>query len=151
MLQGINFTTVHGRVLVESEMLYIKNLRFSWRDSLFGKLLLPMALLTVALTKFVYADVPFDYFLASVWLVLFLTHSTTLYTVLVLQSFSSDIPLNRIRSASLRMPSTNSLEIELRLHLKNGRYRIIRFRRLEKQWEGFLQSLSLPDTNHSIV
>ena len=71
----------------------------------------------------------------------FSQHFKQLYFVLFRKSYSDFIPLNRIISFELK-PDEFGLETEVRVHLRNGRYRSIIFRTLEKQYEPFTNMLS---------
>jgi hypothetical protein len=68
----------------------------------------------------------------------------TLYKLLVKTSFSKRIPLQNIDSVILK-EDENGLETQVILQLKNNRNRTIPFRKLEKQYEDFLEAI--PATN----
>jgi hypothetical protein len=142
------FITSRGKAIIENNSLFLRNYKIDFRETIPGKIWLPVLLIATGILNYVYADNPLDYFIGSFWILSFLIfQSKNLYDVVVRKSFLSRIPLNSIASFEIR-PDEFGLETEVRLHLKNGRYRSIMFRTLEKQYESFVaqvaQSITQP-------
>lgn len=133
--------TVKGRVIIENKSLFVRNLKNDFWDTVVGRLILPVVALIVIVTRFIYAESSFDYFMAAFWLVILIHYIFPLYDFLIKRSFAHRVPLNRIRSYEVK-PDEHGLETNIILHLKNGRYRCIPFRTLEKQYEPFIESIS---------
>jgi len=135
------FITSRGKVEIERSALYIKNLKPDFDSSIFGRLLFPTAALALSLIKFIEAEKPFDYFIAAVWGIMFLGYSNRFYEIIFKKSFANRIPLHRITSVEVK-PDHLDLEVDVVLHLKNRRCRIIPFRKLEGQYESFIEEIS---------
>jgi len=136
------FITSRGKIIFENNNLLIRNYKFSLRETLVGKLWFPVLLLLAGILHCIYADEPLDYIIGVFWILFFLLfYLSDLYTTLIKTSFSNRIQLSVI-SYYITKPDEFGLETELRLYLKNGRYRSIGFRTLEKQFEPFTELLS---------
>lgn len=135
------FITSRGKIEVQRNTIYIKDLKFGFDESVAGQLLFPFAFLVATVLKFIEPDHPLDYFGGAMFAIMFLFYTDRIYDLLVKRSIAVRIPLNRIESFDLKQE--NSLETNVILYLKNGRYRSILFRTLEKQYEPFAETISL--------
>ena len=126
------FISSRGKVIIEGNVLYIRYLQGNFEETIAGRLFLPAILLALSLLKLIWPEEPLDYIIGGFWALFFLGYAPRIYDILVKRSIAGRIPLNRIQSFEL-VPDEIGLETELRLHLKNGRYRPIRFRTLEQQ------------------
>lgn len=136
------FITVKGKVDLNEKRLLIQDLRFNFWKTAIGEILFPCFTLIVAFFSFFNPGKPFGYFATFILMALFFSNSfKQFYSVLFKKSYSGFVPVNRIVSFELK-PNEFGLETEVRVHLKNGRYRSIAFRTLEKQYEPFTELLT---------
>ena len=136
------FVSVRGKVIFNNQRLLIQNLRTDIRHTIVGEVTVPLIVLSAAFFSFWFPSKAFGYLGTIIFLALFFSsHFKQLYIIVFRKSYSDYIPLNRIVSFELK-PDEFGLETEVRLHLKNGRYRSIIFRTLEKQYETFAEHLS---------
>lgn len=136
------FVTSMGKVMLNNQRVLIKDLKFNFWKTAVGEIALPATILGLAIFSFFNPTRLLGYIVAAAFVALFFsTAFKQLYAALVKKSYSAYIPINRIKSFELK-PDEFGLETELRLHLKNGRYRSIVFRTLEKQFEPFTKQLS---------
>lgn len=136
------FITSRGKAILGNKRLLIQNSKVDIRETVVGQITMPIVVLTLAFVSFFKPSKAFGYIATTVFIVLFFSsHFKQLYTVLFKRSYSDYIPIIRINSFELK-PDEFGLETEVRLHLKNGRYRSIVFRKLEKQYEPFIELLS---------
>lgn len=138
------FITSKGKIAISRNTIYIKKWKSSFEESLVGRLLFPFAFLFATVIKFIQPDEPMDYFGVVVFGILFLFYADRIYDVLIKRSIANRITLERIRFYEVK--PDDLLETEIILHLKNGRYRSVLFRTLEKQYEPFIEAIS----QHSI-
>jgi hypothetical protein len=135
------FTTSRGSVELEERALFIKDRKYFFQETGFARILwnaLPLILLISLL--FLDYD-PFRFFVRTVlYLIWTIDRLPTLYRLVIKTSFSKRIPLDNIVSTEIR-EDANDLETHVLLHLKNNRTRTITFRKLEKQYEAFLEDL----------
>lgn len=136
------FVTSMGRVLLNNQRVLIKDLKFNFWKTAFGEIALPAVIIALAFFGIFGPTKLLGYVVTAVFVALFFSTSfKQLYAAIVKKSYSAYIPINRIKSFELK-PDEFGLETELRIHLKNGRYRSIVFRTLEKQYEPFTVQLS---------
>lgn len=133
--------TSGGKIIFNDKRLLIQNLKFDFRQTAIGEMTRPMMILTTAIVSFLLPGKAYGYLATVIVLALFFSSSfRQLYIVLFKKSYSNYIPINRVNSFELK-PDEFGLETEVRLHLRNGRYRSIIFRTLEKQYEPFTEQL----------
>ena len=136
------FVTNAGKVILNDKRLLIQDLKFNFWKTAVGEIGLPILILSLAVFSFLNPTKPFSYFATAVFVALFFSTSfKQLYTALIKKSYSGYISINKIKSFELK-PGEFGLETEVRVHLRNGRYRSIIFRTLEKQYEPFTDMLS---------
>lgn len=135
------FVSSRGSVEVERDILFIKNKKSYFFETGFAKiaysLIPPIGLFIVFFMDY---D-PFRFFmrvlLFGIWT---LDRIPSLYRLIFKTSFSKRIPLQNIVSAETK-EDIHGLEVDVLLHLRNNRVRVIPFRKLEKQYEELLSVL----------
>ena len=135
------FITSRGKVILERDILYIRNLDGAFHHTLLYEIGPPILWLTVAVTKVATAETPFDFFFSAVFCILAIFHAGPLYDVVFRRSLSRRIHLNRITTYEVKDDAIG-LETIVTLRLRNGRYKKIAFRTLERQYEAFTALLS---------
>jgi len=138
------FISSNGKVEIERNVIYVKTMLYGGiENTAFGKLLFPsMIVLYLVLTGMGDFDNPLKLIISSaVCGIMGASYVPQVYDILFKKSFATRIPMDRIVSFELR-PDTTGLETQVILHLRNGRYRSIKFRTLEKQYEPFTDLLS---------
>ena len=135
------FITSLGKIEKVKDVLFIKNLDFRFHHSLFYELFIPVGWIIVTIIRSLTAENNFDYIQSIVSAILAIGHGYPLYDVLFKRSLAKRIPLNRIINTEMQH-SNSRLETYVILHLKSGRYKRIAFRTLEKQHQGFLETIS---------
>jgi len=135
------FITSIGKVIRERDVLFIKNLNFKFHHGLVYELLPPIAWILYALSWFISIENNFELFMGFVVSFIAFFHFYPFYDLIFKRSLSKRIPLQRIESFEVKQ-GESLLETDVILHLKNGRYRKIVFRTLEKQYEPFTELLS---------
>ncbi len=140
VLMAQEFISVHGKLMIEREKLFIRTLLMpSFTETIF---FIAVGFLSISLflARF-FAESDWDLFKSIVIaLVIVLPRISVLYDVLMKRSFSYRIPLSKIKSYEA-LPDNLGLETILKLHLSSGRYRSIRFRTLEKQIEPLTEAI----------
>jgi hypothetical protein len=135
------FITARGKVHLNDQRLIVQDLKVEFSKTLVGELSLPVIVFTLTILSFWNRSKAFG-FIAAVYAVLFiLYYFDGLYTILLKKSYSNYIAVNRINSVTVK-PDKFGLETEVRVHLKNGRFRSIVFRARENQYEPFIKSIS---------
>ena len=135
------FVTSLGKVEKGGDVIFLKKLDYRFHNTLFYELFIPVGWIIATLLRALTAETNFEYMQAIVSAGLAIAHGYPLYDVLFKRSLANRIPVNRIKSYDIQQ-SNSSLETYVILHLQSGRYKKIRFRTLEKQHEGFLETIS---------
>jgi hypothetical protein len=136
------FITSRGKAIIENNVLFVRNFKPDFFDTVFGRIIFPLILALAIILQFVYIRGALDYYIAGFWTIFFLvTYANRLYDLIVKRSFANRISLSRFKSIEIK-PDQWGLETEIRIHLRNGRYRPINFRILEKQYELFTELIS---------
>lgn len=135
------FITSIGKVVKERNVLFIKNLNFKFHHGLVYEFFTPVGWIILAVLWFITFENNFELFMAFVISALAFFHLYPLYDLIFQRSLSKRIPLKRIQSFEMK-EGESELETFVILHLKNGRYRKIAFRTLEKQYEPFTELIS---------
>ena len=136
-----DFVTSLGKVEKVRNIIFIKNLDFHFHHSLFYELFIPIAWIIVTLVRSLTAQNNFEYIQAVVSAALAIGHGYPFYDILFKRSLSKRTPVDSIKSYEIQA-SKSGLETYIILHLQSGRYKKIAFRTLEKQHEGFLETIS---------
>lgn len=136
------FVTSSGKVSLNAQRVLIQSLKFNFWKTAVGETALPAFILSIAFLSFLNRNKPFSYFATAIFIGLFFSTSfTQLYEALFKKSYANYIPVNRVKSFEIK-PDEFGLETEVRLHLRNGRYRSIIFRTRESQHQSFTEDLS---------
>jgi hypothetical protein len=136
------FITSRGKAIIENNILFIRNFKFNFFDTVVGRMIFPLALAVAIVLQFGYIRGPLDYYIGVFWVIFFVFNCAgSLYDTIIRRSFAHRIPLNKIKFIETKTDQFG-LEKELRLHLKNGRYRPLIFRIHEKQFEPFIEFIS---------
>ena len=137
------FVTSAGKVIVSSKRLLVQDMKVNFAKTAIGEVTVPALLIACIVYSYVDPTKPFSWIAAVLFSGVFLFYySKQLYRAVIRKSYSSYIPVSRITSLEVK-PDESGLETEVRLHLKNGRYRSIAFRTLEKQYQPFTESVSM--------
>jgi hypothetical protein len=131
------FISSNGKVVIERDNLYFKNIKTPLDETAFWKILLlaaPLLLFIMNLMR----DNPRGYAGAVLWGFLFVLRLPDLYEFLFQSSYASRIQLRNIVGVEV-IPDTAGLEVYLKIQLKSGRYRKIIFRKLEGQYEPLVE------------
>ncbi len=136
------FVTSKGKVLIERNILFYKIYKWNFTDTLLWKYLLAFGPILLFLIILFEENVPKKYLHIITVLIIVFNYFHHLYDVVIKLSFSNRIPLERIVSFEVK-EDVYGLEKNVNLKLKSGRIRIIPFRTLEKQYEPFIEFLSL--------
>ena len=136
------FVTSAGKIFLNNKRLLIQDVKFNFWKSAVGEMIIPALFIGWFVICFIDLSRPFSFFASFLFSGVFLVYYfKRLYNAIVRKSYSNYIPVNRIKSFELK-PDEFGLETELRLHLRNGRYRSIVFRTLEKQFDPFTELVS---------
>lgn len=137
------FITSIGKVIRERDVLFLKTLKGGFTNTIVYENGYPFVVFIIFCLQFIrWTEVEFFYYYRIVfWAILFSTCASSLYDTIAKKSFAKSNPLNRIKSFDIK-EGESELETVVIIHLKNGRYRKIAFRTLEKQYEPFTELLS---------
>ncbi|HEV7330075.1 MAG TPA: hypothetical protein VGN63_03460 [Flavisolibacter sp.] len=91
--------------------------------------------------QFYRSEGPFFYVGIIIWSLFLIDRLPRMFDLLFKRSYANRIPIQSILSFD-HEEDRNGLEAIVRLHLSNGRYRRLRFRKLEHQLELFTEQLS---------
>ena len=136
------FTTLYGKAIVERGVLHFRSPYLPFYKTAFAEIGYEILWLSWFPLRLFTSDKPMDYFVAGVIGILVLTRIPTMFDKFLKRSYSSRIPLSWIVSVDTADDDPHGLHITVRLFLKSGRYKKIRFRKLENQHEPFVVSLS---------
>ena len=115
------FITSGGKAIIENNVLFVRNFKPDFFDTVFGRIIFPLILVLAIILQFGYIRGPLDYYIADFWTIFFLvTYANRLYDLIVKRSFANRISLSRIKSIEIK-PDQWGLETEIRIHLRNGR------------------------------
>lgn len=136
------FITVRGKAIIEQNILFIRMLDFKIANTIFFELGFPLLILTIFILMIASnTDGKENYLIVIFWGLFALSQLPRLFDLLFKRSYSNRIPLDRIKSYELKK-DPSGLETNVILKLSSGRYRCLRFRNLENQFERFVAILS---------
>jgi hypothetical protein len=145
------FITSKGSIELDRNVLFIRTRKFYFHETGFARIiwaLLPLVFLILVLCL---EHDPFKFYVRVVFFAIWtIDKMPLLYRLVLKTSFSNRIPVERIESVEIE-EDRNGLEVHLLLRLKNNRVRRIAFRKLEKQYEELLESISLQPSNMGIA
>jgi hypothetical protein len=144
------FVTVYGKAVIERNVLFIRSFDVPITRTAVAMLFLEICYILVFIVHLFGNEGPFYYVGIVVWGSLLAFRTPEIYDALIKRSYSSRIPLNRIQSATLS-DDNFGLQTYVTLHLKNGRYRKIIFRKLENQYNAFIEAISTHTTESQLA
>ncbi len=136
------FITVSGKVIIEKNILLIRAFYFRVNWSIILKLIVPLLIWMMFIVLLF--DEPKDSkwnFRIFMWGLMSVLQLPNIYEMLIQRSYSNSIPLNKIKSFEVKQDIVGYITLVI-IKLKNGRYRTIKFRTLEKQYESFTELVS---------
>lgn len=129
------FITSRGKAIIKNGVLYVRNIKpdnqLSWDVFRF------FAFVIVGSWRMIDADRNSDYVVGAVFLITAFLYSETVIDLFFKRSLSNRIPLNKITNLEAK-EDENGLDINLFIHLRSGRYKLVAFRRLENQHAPFI-------------
>lgn len=130
------FITSYGKVVIERDKIYILTLNRNVSYKGVGVLIF---LFTLILAIFI-PDIS-GWFMVFFFGVLTLSENFQFIKTLPKTSFSNRILLSEINATSI-IDDPKGFDTLVNLHLKSGKTRTIRFRKLENQYQPFIETLS---------
>ena len=140
-MQQAEFVTLYGKVVIERNVLFIRNFDVPFTRTNLFRIVYELCFIGVFIMSFFIENAPKKYLHLLAWGILLLSRVTQLYDILFSRSYSNRIPLSRINSVTTSADNSGHHTF-VHLHLKNGRYRVIPFRTLEKQHETFIEAIT---------
>ena len=136
------FVTLRGKVIIEKNRLFIRTYYFKVDWSIILKLIVPL-LIWVMFIVLLFDDRndPKWTFRIFIWGLMSVLQIPNIYEMSVQRSYSNSIPLNKIKSFEVQSDTVGYVTLVI-FKLKNGRYRTVKFRTLEKQYEPFTELVS---------
>ncbi len=135
------FVTLYGKAIIERDILYFKSMYLPFSKTAFARIGFEFAFIILFLLQF-FRDPGFKMYVGILMCgILFLFRIPILFDVLFKRSYASRIPLQKIKSVTI-IDDNFGLLILATLHLTNGRYKKIAFRKLENQYEPFAEFIS---------
>ncbi|HZI00929.1 MAG TPA: hypothetical protein VEX63_07255 [Flavisolibacter sp.] len=135
------FVTVYGKVMIENNSLFIRNVDVPFSRTAFAKILKELGVIAIFIMQFFRGEELRYYAGILLWGLILLYHIPEIYDLIIKRSYSNRIPLSQITGYDTK-DQLNGLDVHVILRLKNGRYRTIVFRKLEQQYESFTELLS---------
>jgi hypothetical protein len=135
------FVTLYGKAIIERDTLFLRTFDVPFTRTNFFRVCYALSFIVVFVLGFLRDDGPKKYVFLLGWGLMILLRVSELFEVFFRRSYSNRIPLSRIRSITTE-PDQFNLNTDVRLHLASGRYRIIPFRTMEKQYEPFVEFIS---------
>lgn len=134
------FITSNGKVVRERDILFVKTLKLHFSESLLGQWLWALVPVLAIASSTLLQEGPAR-LTGLFYLFLFFDNLKLLYRLVFVKSFAGRIPLQNIISFETKNDHTG-LETEVILKLKSGRYRTVKFRTLENQYQSFTELIS---------
>lgn len=135
------FVTLYGKVIIERGTVFFRSPYKPFSETAFAQIGYQAAFVFVFALQFFRDDHKQRFVGIIVMGLLMLIHLPDLYDRLFKRSYAGRIPLSRIVSSETT-EDVHGLQITVTLHLENGRYRKVLFRKFENQHQAFLQTLS---------
>lgn len=135
------FVTLYGKAIIEGDKLYFRRLRLPLGETALAQIGYELTLPALFIATLLNPDGSLKHFDSIVIAGLMLSNISRTYDRLFKRSYASRIALSAIKSVTIK-DDYHGLETEVRLHLSNGRYKKVLFRKLEHQYEAFLEVLS---------
>ncbi|HVK96647.1 MAG TPA: hypothetical protein VM368_02465 [Flavisolibacter sp.] len=135
------FVTLYGKAAIEREVLYLRSPYLPFGKTAFARIGFELIWVLLFVVQFFDDHGPKKYVGIVMWGIMLLFRTPNLYDVLFRRSYTTRIPLHRIKSYSID-DDLLGLQTMVTLQLKNSRYKKLIFRKLEHQAEPFTELLS---------
>ncbi len=135
------FVTVYGKAIIERDVLYIKSFDVPFSETAFAKIGYEVAFVVLFILQFFNGDGNRKYVGILLWGLLLLGHLPGLYDAIFKRSYAKRIPLEQIKSLKIKEDNVG-LQTYVIMDLASGRYRKIAFRKLENQYQPFIETIS---------
>jgi hypothetical protein len=135
------FITLYGKVVVERNILFIRNTDVPFSRSVFARIGYYLLLVALFIMQFFRDEKALQYTGIVVVGFLLLSRLPDLYDCFIKRSYANRISLDQIQSVEIR-ENEFDLNMDVLIRLKNGRYRQIIFRKLENQYEPFAELIT---------
>lgn len=139
------FVTLYGKAIIENNILHLRQTHLPFSKTTFAKIGFELVILAAFLLQFWRTEGPKKYIGILIYGFLVLLRGPVLYDIFLRRSYSNRIPMEKIDSLDFSEDSFG-METYVTLTLKNGRSRKIAFRKLEHQYEGFIEAVNLEST-----
>lgn len=134
------FVTLYGKATIEKNILYVRNLDIPFSKTAFSTIGYQSLFVIIFIFQFLRSEGPLYYVRIIVFGMLLAFHVPEIYDLLFKRSYASRIPLDKIKSVEMD-EDYHGLQTNVILRLNNGRYRKIPFRKLENQYEAFVEAI----------
>jgi hypothetical protein len=135
------FVTLYGKAIIERDVLFLRSYNVPFTRTNFFRVGYELCFIAIFVLSFFKDEGPGKYISILGWGFVLLFRFTEWFDILLKRSYAHRIPLNRVESVATE-PDQFGLNTNIRLQLRNGRYRIIPFRTMEKQYEAFIEAIS---------
>ena len=132
--------TLYGKAIIERDVLFLRNFDVPVTRTNLFRVFYELGFIAVLALGF-FKEGPRKYVFLLGWGLLVLMRSSEWFDIFFKRSYANRISLKRIKSIATE-PDQFGLNTNVRLHLANGRYRVIPFRTMEKQYEAFIEAIS---------
>lgn len=135
------FVTLYGKATIERDTIYLRSPYLPFEKTIFAQIGIEIIWILSFVLQLITTDTPMQTFVTIVLGFLVFTRFPGMYDKCFKRSYASCIPLSAIQNITIQ-DDLHGIQTEAKLHLKNGRYKKITFRKLEGQLEKFFVSLS---------
>jgi len=136
------FVMLYGKAIIEKDILHIRSLDVPFSKTILAQLLIPLLFVAVFIMQFFREEGPKRNIGIVLWGILMLTRLPEILDRLIRRSYASRIPLDRIKAIKVEEEEPYGLNVNVTIHLRNGRYRKLVFRKLEQQYEPFIETIT---------
>jgi hypothetical protein len=136
------FVTLYGKAIIERDILHIRSTEMPFSKTVLAQLLMPLLFVGVFIMQFFREEGPKRNLGIVLWGILMLIRLPEIFNMLVRRSYALRIPLQRIKSIKIDEEEPLGLNVSITIHLRNGRYRKLVFRKLEQQYEPFIETIT---------
>ena len=134
------FVTLYGRAIVERNTLYLRSPYLPFEKTAFAQVGIEMVWLALLVSRLFAADSSWRVMITIFWGLLVISRIPFMYDKFFKWSYARRIPLIAISDITIQ-DDIHGMQTEVKLHLKNGRYKKILFRKLENQTEAFSEAV----------
>ena len=144
------FVTLYGKATIEREVLYLRVPYLPFEKTAFAQIGIEMVFISLLVSRFFSLDTTMRIMITLIWSLLILSRVPLMYDKFFKRNYSRRIPLSAITNITTE-DDVHGLQTEVKLHLKNGRYKKITFRKLENQHQPFIETVSSICQSKSLV